>query len=92
MQTVTLLSRPECHLCDPVRDLLHTQAERLGFCVVEHNVDNDPSLADYSSLIPVVLVDDVKISQWTLSQTQLESALKPKKSPLKRILQQIRGR
>lgn len=90
MQTVTLISRPECHLCDPVRDLLHANADRLGFSVVERNVDDDETLDEYSSLIPVVLLDDVKVSHWTLSQAQLETALQPAKSPFQRVLQRIR--
>jgi glutaredoxin len=60
--TVTLYTRPGCHLCDDVRDLLQQLAARYPYRVVEVNIDEDAGLhARYHLTIPVIRVGSVEL-------------------------------
>ena len=74
--TVTLYSKPGCHLCEQVRELLVDLAVERSFTVEEVNIEGDASLfAAYRYDIPVVLVDGREIARGRIDERQLGEAL-----------------
>jgi glutaredoxin len=56
---VTLYTRPGCHLCEDVADLLERLAMRTPLAIVEVNILEDADLFErYKHRIPVVSVAD----------------------------------
>lgn len=73
---ITLISKPGCHLCGPVREVIQRVAEDLGIQWVELSVLDDPVLSDaYRELIPVTLVDGNKHDYWRINEARLRRAL-----------------
>jgi hypothetical protein len=55
---VTVLSRVNCHLCEVAIETVERVAREVGVGWAEVDVDSDPGLlAEYSDLVPVILVD-----------------------------------
>lgn len=82
MTTLTLIGKPDCHLCEVasevvdavVADLPDAAAERLE--IVEKSIDDDPALYElWWEKIPVVLIDGKFHAQWRLSPERLKDAL-----------------
>ena len=56
--TVTVYSRPGCHLCDVVKRQLETIRRDMEFHIEERNIDEDASLRErYNDDVPVVAVN-----------------------------------
>ena len=56
--TVTLYSRPGCHLCEVVKEQLETIRREMDFHIEERNIDEEASLRErYNDDIPVVAVN-----------------------------------
>ncbi len=72
---ITLISKPGCHLCDPVREVISRVARDLGVPWVERSVLDDPELAIYSEQIPVTLVDGLQHDYWRVDESRLRAAL-----------------
>jgi glutaredoxin len=52
---VTLYTKPGCHLCDDLRDLLQAMQAGLDFAIVERNIETEPAdFERYRYLIPVL--------------------------------------
>ena len=77
MQTrVTLIGRPDCHLCDEARKTITKVCTELNVGWEEKSILDDPKLADlYFELIPVTLVDGKPHDQWKVDPTRLRKAL-----------------
>jgi glutaredoxin len=75
--TVTLLTRPGCHLCDDAREIVASVvAESEGVVFVERSIVDDPELADrYAEEIPVVLIDGRVHNIWRVDADRLRRAL-----------------
>jgi Glutaredoxin-like domain (DUF836) len=74
--TVTLLSRPGCHLCDEARAVIGRVAADLGLSWDERDITASPSdLARYSEMVPVTLIDGVQHDFWRVSEQRLRAAL-----------------
>ena len=74
--TITLLSRPGCHLCDDARAVISRVAADLGMNWDERDITASPDdLARYSELIPVTLIDGVQHDFWRVSEERLRAAL-----------------
>ena len=76
--TLTILSRPDCHLCDDARAVV---TEVLGdFAdveLVEKSILDDEELHErYVEDIPVVLINGKVHNYWRIDPTRLRSALK----------------
>jgi len=72
MTTVTLYSRPGCHLCDEARAILDRMRERTPFEVDEINIETDDALhARYLERIPVVAVDGEELSEYFVDEEAL---------------------
>jgi glutaredoxin len=74
--TVTLYTKPGCHLCEAVEQVIRRVSRRRSFDFVSRNIEADP--ADYEKYkhdIPVVTVDGVEIARHRMTADQLERAL-----------------
>lgn len=74
--SVTLLTRPGCHLCDDARRVLERVADDLGVPWTEIDITSDEELlARWWEQIPVTLVDGVQHDFWALDEVRLRDAL-----------------
>lgn len=75
--TVTLLSRPGCHLCDDARAIVErVVAEVGGVALVERSILDDAALLErYRDEIPVVLIDGDVHTIWRVDEARLRTAL-----------------
>ena len=72
MTTVTLYSRPGCHLCDEARAVLERARGRAAFEIDEINIETDDGLhARYLERIPVVAVDGEELSEYFVDEEAL---------------------
>lgn len=80
--SLTLIGKPECHLCDMahdivervVADLPESVADRVD--VTEVSILGDPALYElWWEKIPVVLIDDEVHAHWRVSSEALHGAL-----------------
>lgn len=82
MTTLTLIGKPDCHLCDVasevvdavVAELPDAAAERIQ--IVEASIQDDPALYEqWWEKIPVVLIDGRLHAHWRVSPDRLREAL-----------------
>lgn len=75
--TVTLLSRPGCHLCDDARAIVtRVVGEVSGVALEERSILDDETLLErYRDEIPVVLIDGAVHTIWRVDEARLRSAL-----------------
>jgi hypothetical protein len=73
---VTLIGKPDCHLCQEARVIVAHVCADLGESFVELSIQDDPELADlYWERIPVVLVDGLPHDFWRVDPKRLRAAL-----------------
>jgi len=79
VRTVTLIGKPDCHLCDVAREVVETVVAELpedAVDVEELSIADDPSLyATWWEKIPVVLIDGELHGHWRVSPDRLRAAL-----------------
>ena len=79
MTTLTLISKPDCHLCDVAREVVETVLAELpedSVEVEELSIADDPALyAQWWEKIPVVLIDGALHGHWRVSPDRLRAAL-----------------
>jgi glutaredoxin len=74
--TITLLSRPGCHLCDEARAVISRVADDLGVPWEERDItQSERDLQDYWEMIPVTLINGVQHDFWHVSEQRLRAAL-----------------
>lgn len=75
--TVTLLSRPGCHLCDDARAIVTRVVGEVGGVSFEERsiLDDEALLERYRDEIPVVLIDGAVHTIWRVDEARLRSAL-----------------
>ena len=75
--TVTLLTRPGCHLCDAAREIVSAVVgETAHVTLTELSIADDAELADrYAEEIPVVLINDRVHNVWRVDPDRLRAAL-----------------
>ena len=72
MRGLSLLSRPDCHLCEETAAILL----RMGVTFATIDVEADIELERrYGEMIPVLLYDDREIARAPLDEAALRSAL-----------------
>ena len=74
MITVTLYSKPGCHLCDDMKAIVQrvTRAAELPVTVEEIDISTDPDLeARYGLEIPVLLVDGKKAAKYRTTEEEV---------------------
>jgi glutaredoxin len=74
--TITVYSRPDCHLCaDAMASLAALQGE-LGFALEERDIASDEALLrDYFERIPVVALDGEELFDFFVDETILRERL-----------------
>ena len=79
MTTLTLIGKPDCHLCDVAREVVETVVAELpedSVDVEELSIADDPALyAQWWEKIPVVLIDGELHGHWRVSPDRLRAAL-----------------
>ena len=76
MKTVTLYTRPGCHLCDDARAALHKLKAQVEFEIHEVNIETDDALhAAYLERIPVICLDGEHVSDYFLDEDTLTARL-----------------
>jgi len=77
--TLTLIGKPDCHLCDVAREVVETVVAELpedSVDVEELSILEDPALyAVWWEKIPVVLIDGTLHGHWRVSPDRLRAAL-----------------
>jgi len=74
--TLTLYSRPGCHLCDDARAALERVRARAPFTLREVNIETDDSLhSRYVERIPVVALGDEELFDFFVDEAALEARL-----------------
>ncbi len=74
--TLTLYSRPGCHLCDEARAALERVRARTGFEIQEVDITSDDELhRRYLERIPVVALGDEEIFDFFVDEAALEARL-----------------
>ena len=59
--TVTIYTRPGCHLCDEAKAAIDASGCAGEFSLEEVNIDEDPALGErYGDDIPVIFINGVK--------------------------------
>lgn len=73
---VTLLTRPGCHLCEPVRETIISICQPRGITYRELDVTQDEDLeGEFGQQLPVVLVDGEVVATYRLAAEDLLAAL-----------------
>ena len=73
MSTVTLYSRPGCHLCDDAREALGRVAQRAPFELEEVDITQDDALhARYLERIPVIALNGEDLFDYHVDEDALE--------------------
>jgi len=77
MKTVTLYTRPGCHLCDDAREKLLAVRERTPFTLEEIDIEQDDALhRAYLERIPVIDVDGDHLSDYFVDEAALAARLR----------------
>lgn len=73
---ITLIGKPDCHLCDDARAVIAEVCAQTGDTWVELSILDDPALYDeHGERIPVVLVDGRPHDFWRVDAGRLRAAL-----------------
>ena len=76
MKTVTLYTRPGCHLCDDARAALQALRTRHEFEIREVNIETDDALhAAYLERIPVICLDGEHVADYFVDESTLTARL-----------------
>lgn len=82
MTTLTLIAKPDCHLCDVAEQIVETVVAELPDDVADRVVVERASIAEDAALreqwwekIPVVLIDGALHTHWRVSADRLRAAL-----------------
>jgi Glutaredoxin-like domain (DUF836) len=82
--TLTLISKPDCHLCEVAREVVETVLADLpgdDVTVEELSIADDAELyARWWEKIPVVLVDGELHAHWRVAPDRLRAALTEKEN------------
>lgn len=82
MTTLTLIGKPDCHLCEVASEVVDTVVADLPDAVADRieiataSINDDPALYElWWEKIPVVLIDDRLHAHWRLDAARLRDAL-----------------
>jgi glutaredoxin len=72
VRTVTLYSRPGCHLCEEAKTALRRVQARASFDLDEINIETDDALhARYLERIPVIALDGEEVFEYFVDEEAL---------------------
>ena len=73
---LVLYSRPGCHLCDDLKEIVVPVARELGCVLEEIDISGHPDLeARYGTEIPVLLINGRKAFKYRLTEHELRQRL-----------------
>jgi glutaredoxin-like protein DUF836 len=72
---LTLLSKPGCHLCHRMREVVERVAADFGLTLGEEDVRSDPGWQAYLLEIPVLLLDGAEIARHRVGEEELRRRL-----------------
>ncbi|MEU4016876.1 glutaredoxin family protein [Microbacterium sp. NPDC028030] len=82
MTTLTLIGKPDCHLCEVASDVIDAVVAELPDAaaeqieIVEASINDDPALYQlWWEKIPVVLIDGEMHAHWRVAPDRLREAL-----------------
>ena len=76
MLTVTIYSRPGCHLCDDMKAVVANVARTIPLSMTEVDISTDPLLeAQYGLEIPVLMVEGKKAAKYRVGEDELRKIL-----------------
>jgi len=74
--TLTIYSRPGCHLCEEMKAVVAHVAREVPLHVEEIDISRDPNLeARYGLEIPVLLVDGRRAAKYRVTEEDLRRVL-----------------
>ena len=74
---ITLISGPNCHLCDQAKEMLYPLLESKNIQLNELNVKDDVALFEqYGLRIPVVIFADGSEKGWPFTAAQIARIIK----------------
>jgi glutaredoxin len=77
MSTVTLYTRPGCHLCDDARAALERVRKHAPFALVEIDIESDDALhRAYLERIPVVELDGDEVFEHFVDEATLAARVR----------------
>jgi glutaredoxin len=80
MSTITVYSRPDCHLCVEAIDTLRRLQRELGFSLTERDIDGDEALERaYFERIPVVALDGEELFDYFVDEAVLRERLESRR-------------
>jgi glutaredoxin len=76
MIALTIYSRPGCHLCDEMKDVVKRVAQSIPLQLEEVDISSSRDLEEkYGLEIPVLLVDGKKAAKYRLREEELRRIL-----------------
>jgi hypothetical protein len=74
--SVTIYSRPDCHLCDDMKGVVARVARSLPLKLEEIDISTDPALeASYGAEIPVLMIGGKKAAKYRVTEDELRRLL-----------------
>ena len=74
---LTLYTRPGCHLCDDIKEILASVRKAEPFELREIDISTDPALERrYGADIPVLLINDAEAARHRIDERELLRKLK----------------
>jgi hypothetical protein len=74
--TLTLYTRPGCHLCDDMKAIVSRVAARVPLTLEEVDISRDPDLeARYGLEIPVLEIEGKKVAKYRIGEDELKRVL-----------------
>jgi len=78
--TLTIYSKPGCHLCDDIKQLVIRLSQSMPLRLEEIDISQDPELeARYGLEIPVLMVDGRKAAKYRISDGELRRLLEARR-------------
>jgi hypothetical protein len=80
--TLTLISKPDCHLCDVAREVIENVVAELpddtadALELDERSILDDPALHElWWEKIPVIMIDGDLVGHWRIAPDRLREAI-----------------
>lgn len=78
--TVTVFSKPGCHLCDEAMAVLRRLQGELAFALQERDITADEALhRAYFERIPVIELDGEEVCEWFVEEALLRERLESRR-------------
>ena len=68
---IEIYSRPGCHLCDEMKDVIRRVARHVPLALEEIDISADPELERYRVEIPVLMIDGKKAAKYRITEDEL---------------------